>query len=232
MDFGVRRYGFHGTSHQYVSNIAMKMLAESGIDRDESRLITCHLGNGCSITAIQGGNVVDTSMGLTPAEGLVMGTRAGDIDPAIVLFLQRELECDSKELDNIINKKSGLLGVSGISSDMRDIEAAADRGAKRAQLALAIFCYRIKKYIGAYAAVMGGVDAIVFTGGIGENSAYVRAQSVCGLEYLGAKLNMAVNAEAKGLSELNESDSAVKIYIIPTNEEVMIARQTAEVINS
>ena len=173
-DYGVRRYGFHGTSHQYVCRQAQKMLQAAGADPAATKMITIHLGNGCSMAAIVGGKVVDTSMGMTPAEGLVMGTRSGDLDPAILLYLARELRATPDEIDDLINKKSGLLGITG-SSDMRDVESSAISGDKQAQLALSIFCYRIKKYIGAYAAAMGGLDAIVFTGGIGENSIEVRA---------------------------------------------------------
>ena len=163
-DHGVRRYGFHGTSHRYVTRQAQDMLEAGGLDTASTKIVTCHLGNGCSMAAVVGGKVVDTSMGMTPAEGLVMGTRSGDIDPAILIYLAKQLGANPDEIDNIINKKSGLLGVSGVSSDMRDIEDAAGSN-HRAALAFAIFCYRIKKYIGAYAAAMGGLDAVVFTGG-------------------------------------------------------------------
>lgn len=229
-DYGVRRYGFHGTSHKYVTRQAQKMLAEKGLDPNKTRIITCHLGNGCSMAAVLGGKVVDTSMGMTPAEGLVMGTRGGDVDPAILVFLAKELHAKADEIDNIINKKSGLLGVTGVSSDMRDVEQAASEGNQRAELALAIFCYRIKKYIGAYSAAMGGLDAIVFTGGIGENSPEVRARVCKGMEFLGLCLDEVKNSTLKGQADISEPSSAAKILLVPTNEERMIARETAEVV--
>jgi acetate kinase len=229
-DFGVRRYGFHGTSHRYVTGRAQKMLADEGFDTTKTRIITCHLGNGCSITAVVGGSVVDTSMGMTPAEGLMMGTRSGDVDPAILLYLARELGASPDEIDDIINKKSGLLGVSGVSSDMRDVEEAAANGNTRAVLALAIFCYRIKKYIGAYAAAMGGLDAVVFTGGIGENSANVRARVCDGLGVLGLELDAEKNETLKGPADISKPSSRARILLVPTNEERMIARETAQVV--
>ncbi|MDH7600922.1 MAG: acetate kinase [Armatimonadota bacterium] len=231
-DYGVRRYGFHGTSHRYVAGQALKLLAERGVSRESSKLITCHLGNGCSMTAIVGGRVVDTSMGMTPAEGLVMGTRSGDIDPAVLLYLARELRATPDEIDDLINKRSGLLGISGISSDMRDIQKAAAEGNRRAELALSIFCYRVKKYIGAYAAAMGGLDAVVFTGGIGENSSEVRSRVCNGLEFLGIELDEKKNRSAQGLSEICAPTSRVRLFVIPTNEERMIARETVEVLQS
>lgn len=229
-DYGVRRYGFHGTSHKYVTRQAQKMLKEAGLDTDSTRIITCHLGNGCSMAAVVGGKVVDTSMGMTPAEGLVMGTRGGDVDPAILVFLAKELHAKADEIDNIINKKSGLLGVTGFASDMRDVEKAAKEGNKRAELALAIFCYRIRKYIGAYAAAMGGLDAVVFTGGIGENSVEVRARVCKGLEFLGIRLDSVKNGSLRGPADIAEPSSPVKILLVPTNEERMIARETAELV--
>lgn len=227
---GIRRYGFHGTSHRYVSAKATKIMAERGVDPEKLKVITCHLGNGCSITAIVGGKVVDTSMGMTPAEGLVMGTRSGDLDPAILIHLQRELGMSADDVDNIINKKSGLLGVSGKSSDMRDIEALIDAGDKRAELAMELFCYRVKKYIGAYAAAMGGLDAVVFTGGIGENGPITRNKSTKGLEFMGIKIDNDVNFSSRGLADISTADATVRVLVIPTNEEVMIARETVEVI--
>jgi len=229
-EHGVRRYGFHGTSHRYVSRRAVKMLAERGMDENNLKIITCHLGNGCSMTAIVGGRVVDTSMGMTPAEGLVMGTRSGDVDPAILLYIQKTLGKTAEQVDNLINKQSGLLGVSGRSSDMRDIEAGAENGDDRSALALEIFCYRVKKYIGAYAAAMGGLDSIVFTGGIGENSPRVREMCIEGLEFLGVKVDSRANRSVKGETDISASDSRVRVLVIPTNEERMIARETAEVI--
>ncbi len=229
-DYGVRRYGFHGTSHRYVTEKALDMLKEHGADPENVKMVTCHLGNGCSMTAVVGGKVVDTSMGMTPAEGLVMGTRSGDLDPAILLYLARELKATPDEIDDLINKKSGLLGVTGKSSDMRDVQAAADGGDKRAQLALAIFCYRIKKYIGAYAAAMGGLDAVVFTGGIGENCPEVRASVCQGLEFLGIALDPEKNAKPKGRADISADSGRAKALVVPTNEEMMIARETAQVV--
>jgi acetate kinase len=229
--FGVRRYGFHGTSHQYVAGIALDMLAKQGIAPEASRIVTCHLGNGCSMTAIRGGHVVDTSMGLTPAEGLVMGTRSGDLDPAILVYLARRLDAPISDIDRIINKESGLLGISGLSSDMRDIEDAAAKGNMRAELALAVFCYRIRKYVGAYAAAMGGLDAIVFTAGIGENSPIVRARVCRDLGFLGVELDEAKNASERGRAvDIATASSRVRVLLVPTNEERMIARETMRVI--
>lgn len=231
-DYGIRRYGFHGTSHRFVTNQAQKMLAARGLDTQTTRIVTCHLGNGCSMAAVVGGKVVDTTMGMTPAEGLVMGTRSGDLDPAILLYLAKELGASPDEVDNIINKKSGLLGLTEISSDMRDVEDAAEAGNNRAELALAIFCYRIKKYVGAYAAVMGGIDAVVFTGGIGENSPIVRGRVCTGLEFMGLKLDREKNSTLRGLNDLSAEDASARILLIPTNEERMIARETAQVVES
>jgi len=229
--FGVRRYGFHGTSHQYVAGIALDMLAKRGVAPEASRIVTCHLGNGCSMTAIRGGRAVDTSMGLTPTEGLVMGTRSGDLDPAILVYLARRLDAPASDIDRIINKESGLLGVSGLSSDMRDIEEAAAKGHARAALALEVFCYRIRKYIGAYAAAMGGIDAIVFTAGIGENSPVVRERACRHLGFLGVELDEAKNASERGRAvDLAKASSRVRVLLVPTNEERMIARETMRVI--
>lgn len=229
-EYGVRRYGFHGTSHRYVSGKALQMLEEQGADPDKVRMVTCHLGNGCSMTAVVGGKVVDTSMGMTPAEGLVMGTRSGDLDPAILLYLARELKATPDEIDDLINKKSGLLGMTGKSSDMRDVQAAADEGDKRAQLALAIFCYRIKKYVGAYAAAMGGLDALVFTGGIGENCPEVRERVCQGMEFLGIDLDRDKNSTFRGRGDISLPAGRVRVLVVPTNEEMMIARETAQVV--
>jgi len=228
--FGVRRYGFHGTSHKYVAGRAQKMLAALGCDTSRTRIVTCHLGNGCSATAVLGGKVVDTSMGLTPAEGLVMGTRSGDLDPAILLYLMREQGWSPEEVDQLINKKSGLLGVSGVSNDMRDVISAMEKGNPRAALAFEIFCYRVKKYIGAYAATMAGLDAIVFTGGIGENNPIVRERMCEGLEFLGVRLDKTANETAKGESDISHIGAPARVLVIPTNEELMIARETAELI--
>jgi len=231
-DYGIRRYGFHGTSHKYVTGQALQILEKLGIAAENSRIITVHLGNGCSMAAVVGGKVVDTSMGMTPAEGLMMGTRSGDLDPAILLYLARELQATPDEIDEIINKKSGLLGVSGVSSDMRDVEAAAESGNRLAELALSIFCYRIKKYIGAYTAAMGGLDAIVFTGGIGENSANIRARVCTNLSFLGIEMDEEKNRTASGTADISSASSCVRILVIPTNEERMIARETAQVVAS
>jgi len=231
-DYGVRRYGFHGTSHRYVTRQTQKMLAEAGLDTDCTRIVTCHLGNGCSMAAVLGGKVIDTSMGMTPAEGLVMGTRSGDLDPAILLYLARELKATPDDIDNIINKKSGLLGITGVSSDMRDVEQAARDGNKLAELALAVFCYRIKKYIGAYSAALGGLDAIVFTGGIGENSPEVRARVCKGLGFLGAEIDAEKNASVKGAGDIGKASGGARILVVPTNEERMIARETAQVVEA
>lgn len=229
-DLGIRRYGFHGTSHKYVASRAAKMLEKRGIPRDQQKVITCHIGNGVSFTAVKGGRSVDTSMGLTPVEGLMMGTRCGDIDPAIIPYLEKEKGYTADEIDNLINKKSGLLGVSGISNDMRDIESNAAAGHERAQLALDIFCYRARKYIGAYAAAMGGLDAIVFTAGIGEHSPRVRAMICDGLEFLGVKIDPGKNEDCKGECDISAGDDGVRIYVIPTNEELAIARETVRVV--
>lgn len=227
----VRRYGFHGTSHKYVSGRATRLLQAEGYDPENLKVITCHLGNGCSMTAIVGGKVVDTSMGMTPAEGLVMGTRSGDVDPAILLYLERNLNWTPEDVDDLINKKSGLLGVSGYSSDMRDIEEGVAAGNERATLALDIFSYRVRKYIGAYAAAMGGLDAIVFTGGIGENCPNVRARICRGLDFLGLELDPEENkirsSEDRDISRRN---CRARIMIIPTNEERMIARETSQLV--
>lgn len=220
----IRRYGFHGTSHRYVSRRAAELLDKSP---EGVNLITCHLGNGCSMTAIKNGMSVDTSMGMTPLEGLVMGTRCGDIDPAIIFQLAKGIELN--QIDTMLNKKSGLLGISGISNDVRDIRKAADSGNKQAELALEIFCYRIKKYIGAYLAILGKVGGIIFTGGIGENDSAIR-NSVCeGLAPLGIKLDPGRNREVVGTEGLISADnSGIKILVIPTNEEKMIAMDTYE----
>lgn len=225
-DHQVRRYGFHGSSHKFVSQRCAEIL---GKKPEELNIISCHLGNGSSIAAIQGGKCVDTTMGLTPLEGLPMGTRCGNIDPAIIRFLMNKYNMTIDEMDTYLNKKSGVLGISGVGSDFRDLAAAAQNGNMRAQLALDIFTYNVKKFIGAYAAAMGGVDAIVFTAGIGENDDYVRAESVKGLEFLGAKMNFELNKTIHGKEAIVSTDDAtVKIVVIPTNEELVIARDTKE----
>jgi acetate kinase len=231
-EYGVRRYGFHGTSHKYVSERALDTLARQGLDRTQARVITCHLGNGCSMSAVRGGISIDTSMGFTPAEGLVMGTRSGDLDPAIVPYIVERTGTSADAVMNALNKKSGLLGLSGESNDMRDIHARMDAGDSRAQLAFDIFCYRIVKYIGAYAAAMCGVDAIVFTGGIGEHDPQVRAQVCSHLGYLGLRLDAVRNAAGSGEREVSAPGSRVRAFVIPTNEELVIARETVEVVNA
>jgi len=225
--YGVRRYGFHGTSHRFVAKRAAKLMDK---DYSDSKIITCHLGNGASVAAVKNGKSIDTSMGLTPLEGLVMGTRCGDIDPAIVPFLQEKENLSSKEIDNIMNKESGLLGISGISNDSRDIQEAAAEGNERAQLAGDVFEYRVKKYIGAYTAALGGVDAIVFTAGIGENAKGIRKGILDGLEYLGFELDEEANDTRGKEIEISQTDSKTKVFIIPTNEELVIARDTAEIL--
>lgn len=225
---GVRRYGFHGTSHKFVAEVVAKEMGKSVADL---KIITAHLGNGASITAIDGGKSVDTSMGFTPLEGLVMGTRSGDIDPAIVTFLQKNKQLSAEEVDNLLNKKSGLLGISGVSSDSRDVEEKAAAGNEQSQLAVDIFCYRVKKYIGAYAAAMGGLDVLVFTAGIGENSHIVRSESVKGLEFLGLKIDENKNNVRGKLTDLSAAESRVKIFVVPTNEELVIAKETMLLLN-
>jgi len=225
--YGVRKYGFHGTSHRYVSSRAAAMLDK---DIKDLKIITCHLGNGSSIAAVDGGKSVETSMGFTPLDGLEMGTRCGTIDPAIVTFLMKEENLTAKEIDNILNKKSGVLGVSGVSSDFRDVETAANEGNKRAELALKIFTYRVRCTIAQYAAAMGGVDAVVFTAGIGENSKTIRAACLENLEFMGIKLNNTANDIRGKETFICAQDSKVAILLIPTDEELMIALDTKEII--
>ncbi len=222
----IRRYGFHGTSHRYIARRAAQLLQK---EKYGVNLITCHLGNGCSMAAVRNGRSVDTTMGLTPLEGLVMGTRTGDIDPAIIFHLVRK-GYKPEELDSLLNKKSGLLGISEISNDVRNLEEKAASGSKRAQLALSIFAYRIKKYIGAYLAVLNGCDGIIFAGGIGENGAPMRARILEGMEFLGIKIDPEKNRAAVGKeAEIQTSDSKIKIMVIPTDEEIAIARDTFEI---
>jgi acetate kinase len=226
----IRRYGFHGTSHRYVSLVAGRLLEERGIAREDQKLVTCHLGNGCSMTAVAGGKCIDTSMGLTPLEGLVMGTRSGDIDPAAVWFIMEREGIDTDAVDVLLNKQSGLLGVSGVSSDMRDVLAAAKQGNERAQLALDVYCYRVRKYIGAYAAALGGLDALVFTAGVGENAPLIRRRCVEGLHFIGLELDESANQAAVGgedVCDVSLASSPARVLVIPTNEELMIARDTA-----
>jgi len=227
-EWGIRRYGFHGTSHRYVSLEAARLL---GRPLGELRLITCHLGNGCSVAAVQQGVSVDTSMGFTPLEGLVMGTRSGDLDPALAPYIMQQMGLSDLQVDAMMNTQSGLLGVSGLSSDMRDITEAAAVGHERAQLALDIFCYRLKKYIGAYAAAMGGLDALVFTAGIGEKSAIVREKSCAGLEFLGIALDAERNRTLQA-GAISRAGAPVQVFVIPTDEELLIARDTYELVTS
>lgn len=224
--YALRRYGFHGTSHKYVAQRAANIMDEH---MTNLRIITCHLGNGASIAAVKYGKCIDTSMGYTPLEGLVMGTRSGEIDPAIIPFLMEKEKLDAKEIDEYLNKKSGILGISGFSSDFRDVEQAAEEGNERAQLAIDIFAYKVKKYIGGYVAAMGGVDAIVFTAGLGENSAFMRDKICNGLEYLGTRIDKERNMVRGKEQEISVKRAPVKIFVIPTNEELVIARDTANV---
>ncbi len=226
---GVRRYGFHGTSHRYVSQRVCEIL---GVDIKDVKIITCHVGNGGSITAIVGGKSVDTSMGLTPVEGLMMGTRVGDVDPGALTFLMKKHNLSADDIQRIINKESGVLGVSGISSDMREIEAAVNAGDEKAILALDMYEQRITKYIGAYAAEMGGVDIIVFTGGVGENQASLRSVVCKPLGFMGVKLNEELNAKTRGTETvISTDDSKVKVVVVPTDEELMIARDTEAIVS-
>ena len=222
-DYGIRKYGFHGTSHKYVSGVAAQLLKK---DIKDTKIITCHLGNGSSITAVDGGKSVDTSMGFTPLDGVLMGTRTGSIDPAVVPVLMQKKGLDAAGVDKYMNKECGVLGVSGVSSDFRDLEDAAAKGNERAQLALDMFCYQVKRYIGAYAAAMGGVDAIVFTAGVGENDIHTRQQVCAGLEFLGVKLDADRNNVRGKVTEISAADSKVKVFLILTNEELAIAQDT------
>jgi acetate kinase len=224
---GIRRYGFHGTSHLFV---AERLAALTNIPLKKQKIITCHLGNGCSMAAIKGGKSIDTSMGFTPLEGLLMGTRSGDLDPAVVLHIMNKEELTMHEANTMLNKHSGIQGLSGLSSDMREIEDEFESN-HRARLTHDLFCYRIKKYIGSYAAAMGGLDAIVFTGGIGENSELVRRNVLNDLNFLGINLNKLKNkSKQKNEREISANNSKVKIYVIPTNEELVIALDTMRII--
>ncbi|KGN98617.1 acetate kinase [Porphyromonas macacae] len=227
--YGVRRYGFHGTSHRYVSARACEIL---GLDYNKTRIITAHIGNGASIAAIKNGKAIDTSMGMTPSEGLMMGTRSGDVDPGALTFLMEYENLDSKGLSNLINKRSGVNGVSGVSSDMREIEDAIEKGNERAILALEMYDYRIKKYIGAYIAALGGVDVIVFTGGVGENQ-WTTREIVCdGLDYMGIKIDKSVNTDMRGEEKvISTPDSKVTVIVVPTDEEYMIAKDTMDILS-
>lgn len=226
--YGIRRYGFHGTSHRYVSKRACDFL---GLDVSKEKIITAHLGNGGSITAIEHGKSIDTSMGLTPVEGLIMGTRSGDVDLGAITYLMDKEQLTGADVSELVNKKSGMLGISGVSSDMRDIEKAIEAENPRAKLAMEMYNYRIKKYIGSYAAALNGLDVLVFTGGVGENQSGTR-QSVCeGLSYLGVEIDLALNAKSRGEEiELSTKNSKVRVVVIPTDEEFMIASDTLELV--
>ena len=225
--YKVRRYGFHGTSHSFVSKETARFL---GMDLKNSKIIVCHLGNGASISAVKDGKCVDTSMGLTPLEGLVMGTRSGDIDPAIMEYIAKKEDLDIAGVMNVLNKKSGLEGISGLSSDFRDLTAGAKEGNKRAIAAIEVFCYRVAKYVGSYVAAMNGVDAIAFTAGIGENVGLVREKVCSYLGYLGITLDAEANAKSGDNCVISAADSKVKVAVIPTNEELAICRETVALV--
>ena len=226
--YGIRRYGFHGTSHSYVAKRSCEIL---NVDFESKKIITCHLGNGGSVTAVKNGKSVDTSMGLTPLEGLMMGTRSGDVDAGALIFIMEKENMDYAALNSLLNKQSGVLGVSGVSSDMREVESASDKGNERAALALKMFNYRVKKYIGAYAAAMGGVDIIIFTGGIGENSVSDREEICEGLEFLGLEFDKTANDGIRGKEQIiSKKDSKVIAMTVPTNEELVIASDTKDIV--
>lgn len=228
--YGIRRYGFHGTSHRYVSRRACEFL---GLEYEKTKIITAHIGNGASITAVEGGKSIDTSMGFTPIEGLMMGTRSGDVDLGVVTFLMEKEMMNSATVSTLFNKHSGVLGVSGISSDMRDIENAVAEGNERAKLALDIYEYRMIKYIGSYIAALNGVDVLVFTGGVGENQTGTREKVCRQFSYMGLKIDMEINANTKGREMLiSTPDSSVKVVVIPTDEEYMIAYDTMEIVKN
>ncbi len=227
-DYGVRRYGFHGTSHRYVAQRVCEFL---GVNAADKKIITCHIGNGASIAAVDGGKCVDTSMGLTPLEGLMMGTRSGDIDGGAIAYIENKLNLGAEGISNLLNKKSGLLGVTGISSDMREVFSAVEAGNERAKIAFDMYTYRIKKYIGAYSAAMGGCDIIVFTAGVGENQSDVREDACKNMEYLGVKLDVEKNKTVHGEEAvISTPDSKVTVCVIPTDEELMIATDTAQIV--
>jgi acetate kinase len=226
--YHVRRYGFHGTSHRYVSKRVCEIL---GTDLNNSKIITCHIGNGASVAAVLNGKVLDTSMGLTPLAGVMMGSRSGDIDASAVTYIMDKLGLKPQEMADYLNKQSGLLGISGISSDMRDVADAAEKGDKKAQLAMHMYYYRIKKYIGAYAAAMGGVDTIVFTAGVGENQTFIREKSCEDLEFLGIKIDKEKNDKIHGEEAIiSTPDSKVKVVVVPTDEELVIAQDTERLV--
>ena len=224
---GIRTYGFHGTSHRFVAKRCAELLDK---DLEDTKIVTCHLGNGASIAAVKGGDSIDTSMGLTPLEGLLMGTRSGDVDPAVIPFLMEKENLTHKEVEEVLNNESGLLGISGVSSNHKNICDAAEEGDEQARMALEVFDYRVKKYIGSYAAAMGGIDAVVFTGGIGENSIETRESVLEGLEFMGLEIDRERNDIRGEETEITTEDSENRAYLIPTNEELVIARDTAEIV--
>ena len=230
-EYGIRRYGAHGTSHRYVSREMIKIMGE---EANGKKIVTCHIGNGSSITAVKDGKCVDTSMGFTPLDGILMGTRCGSIDPAIVTFIMDKKGYTAKEAENYLNKKCGFDGISGVGSDSRDVERAMKEGNERAKLAFDMLCYQIKRYIGAYAAAMGGLDAIVFTAGIGEHTPYIREHALSDLEFLGVKLDLERNTFGHSGSpvKISSDDSNVLVYMIPTNEELVIAEDTEKIVKS
>lgn len=225
--YGIRKYGFHGTSHKYVANKVAKVI---GKDIKDLKIVTCHLGNGCSLSAVKNGKSIDTSMGFTPLAGVMMGTRSGSIDPSVISFLIEQHGYTIEEVDELLNKKSGVLGISGVSSDFRDVLAAGEAGNERAKLALEIFYYKVRTQIAAYAGAMGGVDVIVFTAGIGENSSVTRKEILKGLEFFGFTINDEKNELRGQIQEISNEDSRVKVYVVPTNEELMIARDTVKLV--
>ena len=228
--YGIRRYGFHGTSHRYVSARACEYL---GLDYEKQRIITCHIGNGGSVAAIKNGKCIDTSMGLTPLEGIMMGTRSGNVDAGALVYLQKKLGLSADELSDLLNKKSGMLGISGISSDMREVREAAENGNERAKLAISMYTYCIKKYVGAYAAAMGGCDIIVFTAGVGENQDIVRELVCTDMEYMGVEMDVEKNSKIRAEEAvLSMPESKVKIVLIPTDEELMIASDTMSLVTN
>jgi acetate kinase len=228
-DYGIRRYGAHGTSHRYVSREMIKIL---GRGEKDTKIVTCHIGNGSSITAVKDGKCVDTSMGFTPLDGVMMGTRCGSIDPAIVPFIMEKKNMSAKEVDVYMNKKCGFEGISGVGSDARDVEKAMNDGNERAKLTFDMLSYQIKKYVGAYSAAMGGLDAVVFTAGIGEHTPYIRQKALEGLEYLGIKIDSARNTfgHSNVPVKISTDDSPVSVYMIPTNEELVIAEDTERIV--
>ncbi len=226
--YHVRRYGFHGTSHLYVSGRLFDISGQ--VKKENSRVIVCHLGNGSSLSAVKNGKSVDTSMGFTPLDGFIMGTRSGGVDDSIITYLMEKEQMSAQQINDMLNKKSGLLGISGVSSDKRDLTAAADAGNERAQLADEILCYQVSKFIGSYAAALGGVDAVAFTGGIGENDTSLREKVCEGLGFLGIEIDKQLNDKARGGAEMKVSSGKTEVWVIPTNEELLIARDTRDLV--